>query len=157
MLSKKNQTIIEACRQGYKVVDSIVYAPDGNEIATHLDNRGYMHCSLGNRPNRVSIAVHRIVAYQKFGDKLFKPGLQVRHLGNNKLNNLDENIEIGTQSQNMMDIPEETRIEMARKQSTKYNANEVKDFYNQCKSYVQTMRKFNISSKGTLWNILNKR
>ena len=157
MLSKKNQMIEEAISKGYKVIDGIVLNPEGEEIATHLDKSGYMHCSLGNRPNRLSISVHRLVAYQKFGDIIFKPGIQVRHLDNDKLNNLDYNIGYGTQSQNMMDIPKKKRIEMARKQSTKYDVNEIKDFYSQCNSYIQTMRKFNITSKGTLWYILNKR
>ena len=33
---------------------------------------------------------------------------------------------------------------------------EIKSFYNECKSYKLTMAQFDISSKGTLWYMLNK-
>ena len=34
---------------------------------------------------------------------------------------------------------------------------EIKDFYNDCKSYKKTMERFDIKSKGTLYNILKNR
>ena len=73
---------------------------------------------------------------------------------------VDDNIEIGTFSDNMFDIPKEKRIERSRKSNVKYKNEELKNilsFYSESKSYKKTMIKFNISSKGTLWHILNNR
>ena len=42
------------------------------------------------------------MAFQKFGIRLFDPGIEVRHL-NGPQDNRKESIEIGTKSQNMMD------------------------------------------------------
>ena len=53
---------------------------------------------------RVTIPVHKFVAYLKFGDEIFKEGIEVRHLDGNSLNNGYENISIGTHTQNMRDI-----------------------------------------------------
>lgn len=165
MLSKNNEKLIYAYKKGYRCIDGNVYSSFNNKLALTLHkSTGYLtfNIKLKNK-NATMVYVHRLVAYQKFGDKLFEPGIETRHLDNNKLNNLDENIKIGTKSQNMMDKPKEerTRIskmgsEVARKINKKYDYEEIKDFYNRCRSYAQTMRKFDISSKGTLHYILKQ-
>jgi hypothetical protein len=92
---------------------------------------------------------------------MFEPGIQVRHLDGNSLNNLEENIELGTQSQNMMDIPEEKRKShsiLATTYNRRFTDNEmgkIRNYYKSCHSYKKTKTKFNISSSGTLWNMLN--
>ena len=55
-------------------------------------------------------------------------------------------------------MPKEDRLKYAlnaTKHVRKYDKQEVRDYYNSCKSYAKTMEKFNISSKGTLHFILN--
>lgn len=104
------------------------------------------------------ITWHRLQAYQKYGEKMFEKGIVVRHKNSVKTDCSWDNILIGTVSENSMDRPEEERLLSAiraTKSSRKYDATEVKEFYNVCKSYKQTMEKFNISSKGTLHFILN--
>jgi hypothetical protein len=104
--------------------------------------------------------VHKLVAYQKFGDIIYESNYDIRHLNNNKIDNSWNNINFGTKSQNMMDTPKEERQKHAKHASSfiiKYEANEIIDFYNKCRSYKETMNHFNISSKGTLHYILNKR
>ena len=57
----------------------------------------------------------------------------------------------------MNDINPEIRLKNALYASSfikKHNYKEVKDYYNQTKSYNKVMKKFNISSKGTLYYIL---
>lgn len=55
-----------------------------------------------------------------------------------------------------MDIPRDIRLQLAMNASKKIIkyplnlVNEIKEFYNNCKSYKKTMEKYNISSKGTL-------
>ena len=122
-----------------------------------IPKNGYKRIFICHEGKKIQINVHRLQAYQKYGDKIFNKGIVVRHFDGNKLNNSWDNILIGTSSDNMMDIPEQIRIKKAKYASsfmTKYNHTEVVKFYNSCKSYKKTMEKFNISSKGTLNYIL---
>jgi hypothetical protein len=56
-----------------------------------------------------ALKIHKLQAYKKFGEEIFKQGIVVRHLNGNKTDNSWENISIGTQSDNMMDRSEEER------------------------------------------------
>lgn len=95
-------------------------------------------------------------AYQKFKDKIYEDNIVVRHLNGNSLDNTFNNIGIGSQSENMFDRPREERIKHGRLAASfniKYHKeliDEMKEFYNNCKSYKQTMEKYNLSSKGAL-------
>lgn len=64
---------------------------------------------------KVNILIHRLQAYQKYGEALFEPGIVVRHLNGNPLDNSWDNIVIGTVQDNMLDIPQEERVEHALK------------------------------------------
>lgn len=106
-----------------------------------------------------SVLVHRIQALQKFGDKIFKDGIVVRHLNGEKTDNSWDNIAIGTHKDNAMDIPKEQRLQRSLYATSfvrKHYANKVKKFHSIDKSYKKTMNEFSISSKGTLHFILNK-
>lgn len=152
-MSKRKDVLVESYESGYRVVDGIPYNPDGKRLKGWIQ-AGYHYI----RPTKkVSLAVHRLVVYQKFGEEMFAPDIEVRHLDNNKLNNLAENIGIGNRSENMMDLPKERRVEMARKQSTKYDADEIKRLYEELGSYSKVMKATGIKSKGTIAYIINKR
>lgn len=94
---------------------------------------------------------------------IYDPTLVIRHLNGDSFDNSFNNIGIGTYHDNTMDIPRDIRLQLAinaSKKAIKYPlniVNEIKEFYNNCKSYKETMEKYNISSKGTLWHILNER
>ena len=45
-----------------------------------------------NKNKQVSVRVHKLVAYQKYGDKIYDGLIQVIHIDGNKLNNTEENI-----------------------------------------------------------------
>ena len=94
------------------------------------------------------VAVHRLQAFQKFGTRMFESGMVVRHLDGNPLNNSVENIEIGTNSDNMMDIPKEVRITKAS-HPTHVHLMIIED-RKKGYSYSELMGKYNISSKGTI-------
>ena len=123
-------------------------------------NPNYYCFNIKNNENKTCrILVHRLQAYQKFGDEIFKEGVVVRHLDNNSLNNSFDNIAIGTQLDNILDRPSEERLNHAKYASSfsqKYNHKEIYNFYMQTKSYKLTMEKFNISSKGVINYIKNK-
>ena len=87
----------------YKVSpDGLLICPDGRAIVPKVSKRGYPHVSIRVRGEGIDqkIGVHRIVAYQKFGERLFDPGIVVRHRDCNKLNFRPGNIRIGTNLEN---------------------------------------------------------
>lgn len=108
------------------------------------------------------IKVHQLQAYVKYGKALSNAEC-VRHLDGNSLNNNYDNIAIGTQHDNMMDIPEKSRIEHAcvatKSRENYYNDDlikEILDYYDKVHSYKKVIEKYSIS-KGTLWYFIHKR
>lgn len=158
---KVNDRILAAIAKGYSVdKQGDVWYNDNLRVLRC--NRGYMEFSIrcDGEKKPQNVPVHRLQAYQKFGDKIFQSGIVVRHLDGNPTNNAYDNIEIGTHQQNMMDIPVEQRIAHAKHAASamiKYDVDDVKKYHAEVKSYAKTMAHFNISSKGTLNYILNKR
>jgi hypothetical protein len=112
-----------AVDRGYKALpDGSVIGPQGNRLKLMINRKYYYHVSFripvelindDSKRKITKLFVHRLVAYQKYGDKM--EGLQVRHLDGNSRNNHPDNIAIGTQSQNFLDRPIEDRIEHAKK------------------------------------------
>lgn len=120
----------------------------------------YVHIGVRIGGKRKKCKVHRLQAYQKFGDKMFEDGVVVRHLDGNPLNNSWDNIAIGTHSDNMMDMSKEVRLAKALHATSfvrKHDKTAVYEFYQKCRSYKKTMAEFNISSKGTLNFIIKSR
>ena len=77
----------------------------------------------------------------------------IRHLDGNSLNNKEENIEIGTSSDNMFDIPEKVRIKKSALANRIYSNELIKQIRKDKElglSYKDLMKKYNIKSKGTL-------
>lgn len=150
-----------AHQKGYRVSDDgTFYSNRGNEIK-YVGGRGYKRTTIKiNGKNKVLFA-HRLQAYQKYGDAIYREGLMVRHLDGNKLNNSIDNIQLGTARDNMMDVPSDirkSRASKAARQTIKYNRDEIIKFYNECGgSRKKTMEHFGISSSGTLHYILKKR
>ena len=123
----------------------------------HVRIKKKLHSKIKN--GYINCLVHRLQAYQKYGEDIYKKGIVCRHLNGNPLDNSIDNIAIGTQSDNMMDRKKEDRIAHAKLASSynqKHNPDVIKKYYAKAKSYKKTMAEFNISSKGTLHYILNK-
>ena len=154
----KNEKI--AYNKGYRVSKSgKCLNPNGEEISRNNNGKDYYVFSLRNNGKILKIGIHRLQAYQKFGDSIYNKGMQVRHLNGNSLDNSICNIEIGTGSQNMMDRSSEDRLKhaiLASSHIVKFDHSRVKAFYNKCKSYKKTMIEFDIKSKSTLHNIVTK-
>lgn len=157
-LSTRTQAILVAYKRGYRVVDNKVLSPNKKE-RTLTNHHGYSSFCITFGGKSVQVAVHRLAAYQKFGDLLLAAEC-VRHLDGNPSNNRLENLEIGTNSDNMMDIPKEKRKQHAKRASSfliKYDKDSVIEFYNKTKSYKETMKHFGITSKGTLYAIIHRK
>ena len=116
---------------------------------------GYLSFNIrvgGKNPTRSF--VHRLQAYQKFGEEIFKEGIVVRHLNGVSTDNSFENIGIGTPSDNTLDIPKEKRILNASNPT--YNHEDVINDRNNGYTYKQIMLKYGITSKGTISFIINQ-
>lgn len=160
MLNISNNAIIEAFEKGYRVVAGEVISPYKSEpLKPWPDERGYMVFAIRDSRNKITnIHIHRMVAYQKYGNALFEVGIETRHLDNDYLNNFEDNIAIGTHTENMQDIPKDLRLKKAihtSKHIRKFTDDEVAQIRKFHKgSYKETMDRFNITSKGTLHHIL---
>ena len=165
MTNISNLCIKEAYNKGYRVVEGKVYNPNGKILSLVKTPSGYLNFGYYRKgKGKVRLRVHRMVAYQKYGDDTFKEGVECRHLDGNPENNLEDNVSIGTHSKNMMDVPKDDRVKRAKvasnaalKVTVKHDAERIKKVYAELKSYKKVMELFNISSKGTLSHILNKR
>ncbi len=149
-----------AVKKGFVVSEEgLMYNSKGNQVALYKNSDGYFNVNIRTKEKSTNmLTVHRLQAYQKYGDAIYEGDVQVRHLNGNKEDNSWDNINIGSQSENQMDIPKQIRVKRALVATSyvrKYDKDEVKGFYKQTKSYKKTMKEFNISSKGTLHYILN--
>jgi hypothetical protein len=144
--------------KGYRInKEGIVVNPKGITVTGYI-YKGYRYSGIRVEGKRKNYKFHRLQAFQKYGKKLFEEGIVTRHKDGNPLNNSWDNILIGTNSDNMMDIPKEVRMRKALHATSfvrKYDKQKVVEFYNKTKSYKKTLEHFNISSKGTLHYILN--
>ena len=159
--SYRSKAIIDACNRGYKI-DKVgtILNPKGNIVKGCILKSGYKSFGIRIGKKSANIYFHDYQCFFKYGYLLFMTDC-VRHLDNNKLNNTFDNIEIGTWKDNNHDNPKEVVIKnalMASSLIVKYhNVDEIRSYYSKSHSYKDTMIKFNINSKGTLYWIINKR
>ena len=112
-LSKNNLALIEVCQKGYEVINGEILNHLNKKINFILTKKGYPIISVSIWNTRYPVKVHRLVAYQKFGNAVFEKGIEVRHLNGNKLDFSFENILIGTAKENSQDKPKEKRLKCA--------------------------------------------
>lgn len=159
MLSQSDAIIVEAVRQGYSVINGDVFHGE-NKVKTSATKFGHLRFTIRiSKEKTRSILVHRLVAYQKFGDKIFDKYLQVRHLDSNSKNNLEENVGIGSASQNMMDKNPALRLKqslIATSYVRKHSHSEIISMHKMGMSYKQIMEKTGIKSKGTISFIIKQ-
>jgi hypothetical protein len=119
-----DKAILVAVQKGYRVDDDgQVLTSKGtvrSQLVKHHHSGAYSSFTVvvGSRPNRrtVNVQVHRLAGYQKFGDQIFDKSVLVYHKDGNRSNNSTGNIVMGTQSDVMMDRPDDVkqRVEQIR-------------------------------------------
>jgi hypothetical protein len=149
-------------KQGFRITENgNILNKKGQSISGYKNQDGYIRISSRYEGAIVNCFVHRLQAFQKYGELLFYKGVEVRHKNNDKSDNSYNNILIGTHKKNILDTPESIRIERALHASSfirKYNKKEVREFHkNNGNSYKKTMAEFGMSSKGTLHYILKEK
>jgi len=92
-----NRNEIIAIERGYYFDASLqLRNKDGNLVIGYINPRGYRVFGLTHNGKRITIRVHRMVAFQKYGLDIYNDGMEVRHINNIKLDNSFENIAIHT-------------------------------------------------------------
>lgn len=162
-LSLSNKAIIKAYEKGYRISEGgDVISYTGKIRKPVYDTRGYQVFTFGMNYNKIPIQVHRFQAYQKFGDSIFDINIHVRHLDNNSTNNSWDNIAIGSPSDNMMDKSLKTRRNAAITASSNIRSltdEQIKDLRNLREegwTYPMLMERFDVKSKGSMWEFLNR-
>jgi hypothetical protein len=155
-LTLNNRLIIDFFNRGYYINDcGSVFNPKNKEIG-FIKVNGYKSVALRENKIRVSIMVHRIQAFKKYGYEIFSEGIVVRHLNGIPTDNSINNIAIGTHSDNMNDMPVTIRRSKASKAGKIHDHKSIILDRNKGMTYKELMRKYNISSKGTISFIINK-
>jgi hypothetical protein len=114
-MSTLTERIRVAYYRGYRVqADGSVISHRGRIRKLQRNKNGYLYFSISVDKKPASLHVHRLMAYQKFGERIFETGLQVRHHNNNAADNRPDNILLGTRTENEMDRPEALRIARAK-------------------------------------------
>lgn len=144
-----------AYTKGYRInKKGEIINPKGDVINGYTETyKGYSRTKLSLRGldgKQLKVGAHRLQAYQKFGDDVFEKGIQVRHLDGNSLNNSWDNIAIGTQSDNMMDVPEHIRKLRASQAGKKHDHDKIIEMHKSGFSYSSIMKELGISSAGTI-------
>jgi len=120
--SRPNRAMLMAYGEGYRVSDDgVLIDPNGGSCAVRFSSTRYPIKSIKLKKGNpgVSMYLHKLMAYQKYGEAMFESGIEVRHLNGIKTDNSYNNIAIGTRSQNQMDIPKEQRSARAKAINTK--------------------------------------
>lgn len=136
----------------------MVFLPNGKIAKQTLNHNGYYIISFGPKKSRKKMLVSRFQCWFKFGEAIYQPNIVCRHLDGNQLNNHWDNLDIGTQSQNMMDRPAEVRFKHAfatSRYALKHDHVAIVAYY-KIHGFKKTMVEFGLSSKGTLSFIINK-
>jgi len=155
-MSQQNELLELVHQKGYRITeDGRAISFTGRELKLHLNRWGYPRfgSKLMNKTPR-GVMVHKLQAYQKFGKAMFEEGIVVRHLDGNPQNNSVDNIEIGTPSDNMMDMSPEARRKNAS--NPRYDHKSIIADRKEGMLYTEIMAKYGISSKGTVSFIVNK-
>lgn len=100
-----------AKKKGYTVdPDGTVIGPTGKRLKPQK-KRKYLAFGLWNGKRMIPLHIHRFHAYLLFGEDTFKPGIVVRHTPiDDKHCNCDNNLQLGTQQENMDDVPLDVRL-----------------------------------------------
>ena len=146
---------------GYRVTrKGILLNSNGDEMSCRLDKHGYYERTLRvNSQDKkwTHLMIHRLQAYQKYGDKIYEPGIQIKHLNGNSTDNSYNNIGIGTAHDNAMDKDVAVRLSSSRMTAKslplRYSKEKILSIKNDRKNgltYGEIMKKYGISSKGTV-------
>lgn len=113
--SSFHQRIRESASRGYYVtLCGRAFGPKGQLKVKKARNQHCPTFSTNWGGVVYSLPVHKLAAYQWFGEKSLTKGTHVRHLDANTNNFKITNLRLGTASENEMDKPKEVRTRSAK-------------------------------------------
>lgn len=155
-MTKQEEIIRLALDKGYLVdKEGKVHNCLGIELSLSKNKKGYLSFNIrlnGGNPTR--LFVHKLQGFQKFGEKIFEDDIVIRHLNGLSTDNSYKNINIGSQSENMMDVPKVKRVVNAS--NPKYPHKDIVEDYKKGLTYSELGLKYKIKSKGTISFIIKK-
>ena len=155
-----------AYNKGYRITKEGIFKNPVGEILKGYKHNGYRKYKIrvpGNYNKYYHFKLSRLQAYCKYGDKIYNKFIVVRHLNGIRDDDSWYNIEIGTQSQNILDCPKDDRNKRAYNASrkiVKYSDKlvlKIREEHKLGMSYRKLQKKYNISSGATMWHIIHKR
>ena len=158
-MTKQEQVTRCSTERGYYVdKKGDVYNSKCVKLSLSKSDKGYRSFNLRLNPSENSTRsfVHRLQAFQKFGEEIFKEGIVVRHLNGDSTDNSYDNIAIGTQSDNVLDVPKENRIKNSSNANKKHDHEAILKDRQDGLSFSEIMAKHGISSKGTVSFIIKQ-
>lgn len=165
---------IEICAKLYKIDYPFVSQnepKDGRSLKDKyqpkLGNTKYPVISFRRRKLKIvqKVDVHRILAYQKYGDKIFEDGVICRHLNNNKNDFSYDNIVLGTALDNHNDNGPEVKTKFINlceengkksRKLTEAQVIEMRNLHKNGESYSSLSLKFGIAKSTVSYIITNK-
>lgn len=108
-ISNQSFALRKAHNKGYTMNNNgTALDPKGDIIAPLLDKDGYEYFHFRYRRNGIEmpgrVYLHRLQAYQKYGEAVISKAIHCRHLNGNKLDNSYNNIFIGDAADNRRDF-----------------------------------------------------
>jgi len=167
-MSDRQLALKAAVERGYYIdADGFAHNGNGEIIKGYVNSTGYKCITIRmdkyfGRRKCCKVPMHRLMAYQKFGEQIFDEELEIRHLNNNKLDNSFNNIGIGTPTENRHDLPEEEILrvnKIAAKARRRLSEDEVKIIkirHEAGDSYKKLIADYGIA-KSTLSYIINNK
>ena len=145
----RNEAVIEAGKKGYRVTeDGRIVNHKGKVIKGSIDKtKGYPRISVTIDGKTRDILIHRLAAYQWFGEKVFRAGVLVRHIDGDKCNFSKSNIAIGSYEENANDMSRYQRIKrsMKRRNLTTDNVIDIRNKSDQGIPYSALSKEYNVS------------
>lgn len=113
--------VLIAHERGYRVIEGNVVSPRGKNVGGFWSKKSpykYFKLRLSKPRKAVNVPCHQLAAYQKYG-LLVASHPCVRHADGDPSNNREENILIGSHSQNQLDRPKCERLKHAKMAASK--------------------------------------
>lgn len=162
-LQRNDEKYRIAKEKGYKSTkDGDIIGLRGYKLKGKTNNKGYKLFSVTISGGvNLTLLFHRFIAYEKYGEELFEEGIVARHLDGDCTNNSWDNIAIGTQADNMQDIPKHEVYKKAKRVGElirKYDYEKIRDYYKENNHHMtleHIRENFNATCESTIAYILD--
>lgn len=125
--------------------DGTIISHKGKAVGSDRGDGRIVFISIADENGlRRTLLSHRFIAYQLYGDKMFEPGIVVRHLNDDPSDNRFENIALGTHKDNERDAKKNNIKAGPGKYNGSYGA--IYRYY-MVNGWSKTMKDLNLSYK----------